>query len=276
MIEKHPLRIYRMPEFQAPSLLVGWSQDAGKLGLKVVNFLNGKLGSQEFCAIEPADFFPLGGVAVEDDMIQFPESKFYSCRENDLIIFSSDPPSYEHYEFLNSVLDLAQHYCKAEELYTIGGIISLTAHTSPRRILTVVNQPELKEKLSGYGLEIGMDYQTPPGQRPTLSSFLLWLAKRRNIAGANLWVEVPFYLAAEDPMAGRSVLRFLDKRLNLGIDLGELDLEVKKQSDKIESLREQNQEISKYMGMLEKGIMLSHDESEKLAEGVMEFLEGES
>ena len=275
MIEKHPLRIYRIPEFQAPSLLVGWSQDTGKLGLKVVNFLNRKLGSQEFGAIEPADFFPLGGVAIEDDMIQFPESKFYSCRENDLIIFSSDPPSYEYYEFLNSVLDLAQHHCKVRELYTIGGVISLTAHTSPRRILPVVNQPELKDELSGYGLQIDMDYQTPSGQRPTLSSFLLWLAKKRNIAGANLWVEVPFYLAAEDPMAGRSVLQFLDKRLNLNIDLGELDLEVKKQSEKIDLLREQNQEISKYMEMLERGIMLSHDESEKLAEGVMEFLEGE-
>ena len=59
------------------------------------------------------------------------------------------------------------------------------------------------------------------------------------------------------------------------MDLGELDLETNKQSEQIELLREQNPEISKYIGMLEKGVMLSHDESKKLAEGVMEFLERE-
>ena len=272
-MESHPLKIYRMPEFKTPSLLVGWSQDIGKLGPGVIDFLNKKLGGQEFCQIELPDFFPLGGVAIENNIVQFPESKFYSCQQNDLIILGSDPPSYEQYKFLNSILDLAQSHCNVKELYTIGGIVSLMAHTSPRRILTVANQPELKEMLAGYDLETDLDYQTHPGERPTLSSFLLWIAKKRNITGASLWVEVPFYLAGEDPKAVKSVIQFLDKRFNLGMDLGELDLEIKNQGEQLELLRRQDSEVDKYIGMLERGVMLSHNESEKLAEEVMEFLE---
>ena len=74
-MERKSLRIYRTPEFKTPSLVVGWSQDIGKLGPKVIDFLNKKLGAQGFCEIELSDFFPLGGVAIEDNIVQFPESK---------------------------------------------------------------------------------------------------------------------------------------------------------------------------------------------------------
>ncbi|MFQ6067039.1 MAG: hypothetical protein ACE5K3_07160 [bacterium] len=79
MIEKAILRFSKTPELQRPSLIVGWSRDAGKLGIKVINFLNEELGSEEFCQIRPTVFFPLRGVEVENDVVRFPESKFYFC-----------------------------------------------------------------------------------------------------------------------------------------------------------------------------------------------------
>lgn len=266
-------KIYRQVGFQSSSLVVGWSRDAGKLGPKVTDYLNRQLDAQELAEIEPTDFFPLGGVSIEDDVAQFPESKFYCCQQRNLVIFKGDPPRAEWYKFLNSVLDIAEHCCHVAELYTIGGMISFSAHTAPRELLAVANSPEVKKILSRYDIVTDMDYETSPGQRPTISSFLLWVAKRRNIAGASLWVPIPFYLVAiEDPEAWRRSLEFLDTRFGLGIDFTELDEDISRQKEKIARARIHSPEIDDYIRKLESNISLTREESEKLVAEIEGFL----
>jgi len=273
-MKKGHFNLYKRPKLENSSLVIGWSEDAGKLGPKVIDFLNEKLGAEKFCEIEPLDFFPLGGVAIKHDLIQFPVSEFYSCENNNLVLLKSNPPSYEWHKFLNLVLDIADNYCGVKELYTIGGIISFTAHTKPRRISTVVNRPELKGMLAEYGYQTNMDYRTPPGGRPTLSSFLLWVAKRRNIAGVSLWGEVPFYLAVqEDPKAWETMIEFFDKRFNLGIDFNEIEQEVEKQEDLINQMRMENPEVDEYIRKLETYRQLAHDESEKVVKEIENLLQ---
>jgi proteasome assembly chaperone (PAC2) family protein len=143
--------------------------------------LNWKLRGEEFAEIEPEDFFSLGGVAIKGNLAQFPESKFYACQEHELVVFQSGSPGAEWYKFLNSVLDVAEHHCRVNELYILGAMVSFSAHTAPRELLAVVNSAEMKEVLGQYDLARDMDYQTSPGERPTLNSFLLWIAKGRNI-----------------------------------------------------------------------------------------------
>ena len=273
MSEKHIFKIYEKPELQSSSLIVGWSEDAGKLGVKVIDYLNKKLKGKEFGEIEPADFFPLGGVSVQDDVAQFPESKFYYCQEKNLVIFESNSPRSEWYRFLCSLLDVAEHYCHVKDVYTIGSMISPSAHTFPRELLTVFNLPGMKKVLSKYDLARDMDYETPPGQRPTLNSFLLWVAKRRNIPAASLWVPVPFYLiATEDPAAYRKTVEFFDRRFNLDIDFSDLDKAVTKQNEKIARLRFRSPEIDNYIRNLESNLALSQEDSEKLVKEIEEFL----
>jgi len=276
-MKKGHFNLYKQPKLENPSLVIGWSEDAGRLGPGVIDFLKEKLGAEKFCEIEPFDFFPLGGVAIKHDLIQFPESEFYSCESKNLVLFKSNPPSYEWYKFLNLVLDIADKYCGVKELYTIGGIISPTAHTSPRRISTVVNRPELKEILAKYGCKTDLEYRTPPGARPTLSSFLLWAARRKNIVGASLWGEVPYYLAAqEDPRAWETLIELFNKRFNLGIDLGEINRAIEKQEEMIDKMRMENTEIDEYIRKLETFRTLTHDESEKLVNEIENLLKKRS
>jgi proteasome assembly chaperone (PAC2) family protein len=268
-VEKNPLEIYKTPKLHSPSLIVSWqTRGIGKLGPKVIDFLNEKLGGREIAEIKPLGFFPFGGVRFKDDLVQVPESKFWACEKNNLLTFRSDEPEFEDYRFLNSILDFAEHHCQAKELYTLSGVVSFTAHTSPRRILTVFNKAELKERLQGYGLE-NMTWEGPPA----ISSYLLWLAKRRGIPGVSLWPEIPFYLATrEDPHAIKLTLSFLNKRFNLGLNLGEFDLEIRDQNEKIAQLRKENAEINKYICMLESGLRLDEEEQLKLAEKVYGLL----
>lgn len=273
MSEEHPFKIYGKPELESSFLVVAWSEDAGKLGTKVTNYLNEKLGGKEFGEIEPADFFPLGGVSVEDDVAQLPESKFYWCPEKNLVILKSNRPRSEWHQFLNLVLDVAEHYCRAKELYTIGGMVSLAAHTFPRELLAVANSPEMREILSQYDLARDMDYETPPGQRPTLNSFLLWVAKRRKVAAASLWVPIPFYLvAAEDSEAWRKTVEFLDRRFGLGIDFRDIDEDVARQNERIAELRSRSSEVDSYIRKLESNLGLTQEENEKLVKEVEELL----
>ena len=257
------------PELENPSLILGWDEDAGKLGPRVIEFLNKKIKGKFFSEIELGGFFSFRGVTIENDIAQFPESKFYASERKDLVIFKGSEPQFESYKFLQAILDAAQHYCKVKDLYTISGTISPIPHTSPRRILTVFNQSEFQKRLRDYEL-VDMDYQGPPH----INSQLLWVAKKRGILGVSLWPEIPFYLAAVDDLkAQKKVLEFLDKRFVLGLDLGELDLEIRNQNEKIARLRRENAEINKYINFLEEGIGLNKEEQMKLTTEIYELLE---
>ncbi len=270
---KDLFKLSRQPELRSPSLVVGWSTDAGKLGSRVTDYLNKKLGSRDLDEIEPTDFFPLGGVTIEDDIVRFPESKFYACPQNNLVIFKGDAPSYEWSKFINLILDGAGHYGPVKELYVIGGMVFLGAHTAPRELLPIFNSSELKQALSQYNLGRNMDYQTPPGQRPTLNSFLSWVARQRNIPGVSLWVPIPFYLVAvEDPKAQKKLLEFFDQRFGLQIDFQNIDEEIRKQYERIAQVRDSSPEIDEYISKLESNLRLSEKENEKLVKQIEEFL----
>lgn len=273
MSQGYPITIYKEPDFRRSSLVLGWSEDIGNLGRKVTDYLNWKLGGQEFAEIEPEDFFSLGGVGIRDNVAQFSESKFYACPEHELVVFQSDSPGAEWYKFLNAVLDVAEHYCRVKELYLVGTMVSFDAHTAPRQLLAVVNSPEMKEVLSQYDLTRDMDYQTAAGERPTLNSFLLWIAKGRNIPGVSLWLPIPFYLAAmEDAQAQKKVLSFLNEKLDLKIDFSDLDQEIREQNEQLARARSRFPQIDGYINRLESNLMLSEEENGELIKKIEDFL----
>ena len=160
-----------------------------------------------------------------------------------------------------------------KELHTIGGMVSLSAHTAPRELLGTFNSPELKKALSHYNLAEGLDYETPPGQRPTLNSFLLWAAKRRNVPGVNLWVPIPFYLVTvDDPKAQRRALEFFNRRFDLGIDLSDLEEEIKRQNQIIAEVRNGFPDIDESIRRLESNLRLSEEENQRLVEEIEKSL----
>jgi proteasome assembly chaperone (PAC2) family protein len=258
-------KFYTKPELKDIYLLVCWKEDAAKIGQKVGDYLNAKLSSQLFAEIDPELFFNLGGVLVEDNIAMFPGSKFYYCPENNLVILNSNSPRTDCYKFLNLVLDLPGGSGRIREVYTIGSMVTLSAHTAPRSLMATVNSVEMKTLLGDYDLIKDMDYETPQGQKPTMNSYLLWVAKRRNIPGAAIWVPVPFYLVSVgDPRAFRKTADFLNKRFNLGIDLSDIDEEIHRQNAKIATVANQFPVVDEFLHRLESNIRLSDEENNRL------------
>ena len=268
-----PLQFSAQPKLRKPILVVGWESDTAQLGARVTDYLVKKLDMQAFCNIDPVEFFPLGGVAIESDVVQFPQSTFYACYEYNLIIFRSTIPRYEWHKFLNLIIDVAQEHCRVKEMYAVGGMVTLTPHTVPRESWATFSSPQIKKALTPYQLSRDMDFETPPGSRPTLNSYLLWIAKTRNLPAANLWVPVPFYLMSnDDPGSYKKALEFIDNRLDLHLDFRDIDASIKQQNDKLARLRQSATEIDEIIGKLENEQPLSEEERENLVKAVDDCL----
>ena len=267
------LKFSVQPKLRKPALVVGWEPDSAQIGARVTDYLINNLNAQAFCEIDPVEFFPLGGVTIENDIVQFPQSTFYACREHDLIIFRSAIPRYEWYKFLNLIIDIAQEYYRVKEMYAIGSMITFAAHTIARDSFATFNSPQFKKILNPYRLSREMNFETPPGSHPTLNSYLLWVAKRRNLTAATLWEPVPFYLMRNnDPDSHKKALEFFDKRLDLKLDYADIDADIKTQSEKLGRLMQSSPEIEGYIRKLESNQRLSEEEHENLIKAVDDCL----
>jgi proteasome assembly chaperone (PAC2) family protein len=115
----NPLKHNRQIHFDYSSVIIGWGGDAGKVGEGVTDYIIKKLNGHLIYEIDPEDYFQLGAVTIEDDLVQYPESKFYACPPHNLLIFKSTPPVFETYKFLEHILDFAEEQYKVKHLYAI-------------------------------------------------------------------------------------------------------------------------------------------------------------
>jgi predicted ATP-grasp superfamily ATP-dependent carboligase len=252
---------------------VVWNEDAGNLGPNIASLLREQLPFEDVAQLEPVSFFPLNGVTIVDDVAQFPDSRLYLCRERKLAIFQTNPPRHEWYDFLNSMLDMVEYYCRVKELFTIGAMVSLASHERPRDIMPIASTTEMREMLLKYGLVFEVNHDTPPNQRPTFNSFLLWNARRRNIPAATLWVPIPFYMVGtQDPASVRTILTFINRRLKLSFNLASLDKEVSRQNARINEARLVMPEVDDLLRQIESRTMIGEEESEKLMKALDDFL----
>ena len=184
--------------------------------------------------------------------------------DKNLLILQSMKPQFQHFKFLTALLDLAEHYCKVKEFFTVDGIVASIAHEAERQIFAVFNNTEFQKQLRPYTLQ-NMYYEG----FPAVSSYLLWMAKDRNISGASLWSEVSFYVASnKDPQAVKAVVTFFNDRFRLDFDFKALDEQIELQNAKIARLREENPELDESLRNLESGLSLSQEEQIALINAV--------
>jgi len=272
MDEGVPYRITGRPEFNRPVLIVGWIDDASMIGERTLDYLASGTGCTPCAEILPEGFFPMSGVNVEDDVARFPECRFYASSERNLLVFKSSIPRTDWYRFLHAMLDISDSY-GVKEIYTVGAMVSAAAHTMPRVLIGVVNSSDIKNGLEPYNIVTGSDFETPPGQKPTFSSYLAWVARQRDITAVNLWVPAPFYLVqAEDPRACKRLVYFFNDKYRLGIDFTALDDEITEQNGKITALFEASPEIEGFIRRLETGEGLDSEQTEKLVHDMSEHL----
>lgn len=260
-------RFFRKLRFRNPSLIICWDEDAGRIGPEVARYVDKQFNAVPVGDICPIDFFTLAGIAIENDIARLPQTRLYYAEQKNLLILQSANPQFQHYKFITAVLDLAEHYCRVGELFTINGFVASVAHVTERRIHAVFNNRDFQKQFRSYNLQ-NMDYEG----FPAISSYLLWMAKDRNISAVSLWTEIPFYVSAnKDPQAVKALIAFFNDRFQLDFNFDELDEKIELQNTKIEHLREENSEIDESLRNLESGLSLSEDEQINLVNAVGEL-----
>lgn len=266
MPENPVYRINNRFDLNNPKLIVGWIDDASGIGERALDYIHINTGGIPCAEILPEGFFAMAGVSVENDIACFPESTFYGDSKNNLLILKSNIPHTDWYQFLHGILDVADSY-GVKEIYTMGTMVSAASHTMPRVLMAVLNNGDLAKDLEPYNIMTGSDFETPPGQKPTFSSYLGWVARQREIDVINLWVTSPFYLVqAEDPRACKRLIYFFNDRFGLGIDFTGINEEIAMQNSKIAGLYEISPEIQEMVRKLETGEGLDAEQTEKLVQ----------
>jgi predicted ATP-grasp superfamily ATP-dependent carboligase len=253
------------PELVRPALIVGWRGDAGNLGERTISYLNESLALKSLAEIEPVGFFPLSGVEVSNDLARLPDSRFYYSETAPVITLLSDIPVYEVHLFLKLVLDLAARFV-VSHIVVLGGLATMASHNTPSQLLANLSTPLLKEWLSDDGINTGIDYVSPSGQKPAIATYLTWEARQRGIEALSLWQPVPFYLAPFNDEGGAArLLSFFRQKLALPVDSEPLAEAAKKQREKLAGLRSSTADVEKYLNMLESNLSLTEYEAGALA-----------
>ncbi len=213
-------------------MLLAWP-DPGHVGLRVVDYLRKKLRARGFAKIRPYDFSVAPWVSVKDglmDRLEFMKNEFYYWKDakgsSDLILFRSEYPAVNIYDYVCLVLDVASEF-GVKRLYTASsfGAAGITHREEPV-VLGVGNRVGLKATMEKYGIKPYPEYKGVGN----IQSAFLWLAKKRDIEALSLWSPVPYYIArlpfpwSNYPKCSLAMLQKLVAMEKIRVDIGDLEM----------------------------------------------------
>lgn len=238
--------IGKRPSLNKPIFVEGLP-GIGNVGKVAIDFLIDELKAKKLFEITSYTF-PHSVFVNEDNLVELPMIevfyKKFDGKRPDLILMGGDVQPMDEvssYEFSDKVLDLIEKF-GVKEIITLGGIGLADVPKKPKvyctgnskKIIQKYRNEMIDEKLYGVvGPIVGV------------SGLLLGLAKRRNIDAISFLAETyghPAYLGIK---GAREILKVLDKALDLKIDMGRLDKEIKEIEQDMIKRTEQLSEVSK-------------------------------
>lgn len=218
----------KKPKLKEPLLLEGLP-GIGNIGKLSVDFIIEKLQAKKLLSFY-SHSIPHSVFINEKNLVELPTIELYykkfNNHKNDLLLLAGDiQPTDERscYAFSEKLLEIAQEY-HVKELITISGIGMRDAPKKPKLYCTgnnkkliqkYIQNTELSNKL--YGLV---------GPIIGVSGVLLGLASKNKIKSIGILAETyahPFYLGVK---GAREVLKLLNQKLDLRINIKSLDKEI--------------------------------------------------
>ena len=239
----------KIPKLDNPVFIEGLP-GIGNVGKVAVDFLIDEIKAKKLYEITSYTF-PHSVFVNEDNLVELPVVEIFYKQHNgkrDILLLSGDVQPIDEissYEFSEKVLDIVQKF-HGKEVITLGGIgladipkkpkVYCTANT--KKIIDRYKSDLVSNKLYGVvGPIVGV------------SGLLLGLASRRNIEAISFLAETyghPMYLGIK---GAKEILKVLDKKLNLNIDINKLDREIKDIESEIMKKTEQLSEVTKQIAL---------------------------
>ncbi|HJN56442.1 MAG: PAC2 family protein [Candidatus Woesearchaeota archaeon] len=220
--------IGKRPKLSKPLLIEGLP-GIGNVGKVAVDFLIDELKAKKLYEITSYTF-PHSVFVNEDNLVELPMIevfyKKFDGKRQDLLLLAGDVQPMDevsNYEFSDRLLDMVQQF-KGKEIITLGGIGLAEVPKKPKVYCTANNKKIIQKYKDGM---INDKLYGVVGPIVGVSGLLVGLAKRRKIDAITFLAETyghPMYLGIK---GAREILKVLDKKLKLKIDLNRLDKEIK-------------------------------------------------
>ena len=222
----------------------------GNVGKVAVDFLIDELKAIKLYEITSYTF-PHSVFVNEDNLVELPIVEvFYrqSGSKRDIILLGGDVQPVDEissYEFSGKVLEMAQKF-NVKEIITLGGIGLNDIPKKPKVYCT----GNSKKIIEAYKSElVSNKLYGVVGPIVGVSGLLLGLASRKNIGAVSLLAETyghPMYLGIK---GAKEILKVLNKKLDLRIDVNKLDREIKDIESEIIKKTEQLNEVTKQVAL---------------------------
>ncbi len=198
----------------------------GNVGKITIDFIIESLKASKIFEISSFTF-PNCVFVNEKGMVDLPKVEIYhkNLKGKDLFLVSGDmqPVTEEGcYEFCDKLLDLFEEY-QGKEIITLGGI-GLEEMPKTPKVYCAGTDKSIMSKFAVDGIKSA---EGVVGPVIGVSGLILGLAKLRKINGIVLLVEtlgLPTYLGIKE---ARELLKILNKHYKLGLDMKELNKEVR-------------------------------------------------
>lgn len=208
-------------------LLIEGLPGIGNVGKIAIDFMIEELKAQQIYEITSSSL-PHSVFVNEDNLVELPKIALYHKKINgrDILLLTGDAQPVDEqasYAFCETILDLAQKH-NSKEIITLAGI-GLPQIPKKSRIYCTGNS---KNAINEFvkGTQIQRNLYGVVGPIVGVSGLLLGLAKKRSINAISLLAETyghPMYLGIK---GSREIIKVLNKKLGLKINLAELDKEV--------------------------------------------------
>ena len=237
------------PKLNKPVFIEGLP-GIGNVGKIAVDFLIDEIKAVKLYEIT-SHTFPHSVFVNEDNLVELPIVEvFYKqfSGKRDLLLLGGDVQPIDEvssYEFSEKILDIVEKF-NVKEVITLGGIGLADIPKKPR-VYCTGNTKKIIEKYK-HNL-VSNNLYGVVGPIVGVSGLLLGLASRRNIEAITFLAETyghPMYLGIK---GAKEILKILNDKLSLKIDVNKLDKEIKDIENEIMKKTEQLSEVTKQIAL---------------------------
>jgi proteasome assembly chaperone (PAC2) family protein len=208
-----------------PWLVAAWPGMGGVAQI-AATFLAQKLGAKEIAVIDPAGYFDLRSIRVQEGLALpggLPRSVFYGWKNptggRDLAIFIGDQQApHDGYRFCEEMIGVAREL-RVSRVFTFAAMGTMIHPHAPPRVFAVASQADLLLDAKKHAVEILQE-----GEISGLNGVFLAAAAAHGLGGVCLLGEFPIFAASvANPKASSAVLRVFSGIAGIEVDLTELD-----------------------------------------------------
>lgn len=239
-------QIGKKPKLNTPILIEGLP-GIGNVGKVAVDFIIDELKAKRLFEINSYTF-PHSVFVNEDNLVELPKIevfyKKFNDKKPDLLLLAGDIQPVDEvssYEFSDKILDMVEQF-NAMEVITLGGI-GLSEIPKKPKLYCSANCKEIIKKYKDSLVEDKL--YGVVGPIVGVSGLLVGLAKNRKINAISFLAETyghPMYLGIK---GAREILKLLNKKLKLDVNINKLDKEIEEVESEIMKRTEQLSEVSR-------------------------------